>query len=78
MEIKTKLDIDQEVYFLCCDKVWKSKVNSISINVLQYHKSGKETNVTYNIGDNPAGSQYTSLYDERDLHASKQLLLDSL
>lgn len=74
MRIVTKLETSQWVFLLFMDKVHEVKIESIQIDI-NIHDN---TYIKYTITKNPAGSQYTKIFLERELHATKELLLNSL
>ena len=74
MEIKTKLFPGQLVYLLFMDKIHEVKIDSIGIQI-DYQAN---VYIKYHLHNNPVGGQYTKVFLEKELHATKKLLLDSL
>lgn len=74
MEIKTKLETNQPVFLLIHNKVREALIESISIQV-DIHDN---VTTVYTIRENPAGNEYTTRFSEDQIHATKELLLDSL
>lgn len=72
MEIKTKYDLWQEVFFLHNNKVHSFQIDSISVKVIALGGSEEEIEISYKL----CGS--TDSFDEKDLFATKEELLKSL
>ncbi len=73
MKIETKLSINDRAFFLIHGKVHESYITCVETRT-----SGNNTVVTYTIDRNPAGSQYTVIFNGNDIFASKDDLLKSL
>ncbi len=73
MKIETKLNVGQEGFFLMHSKVMSSNIISI-----ETYSNAHGLSVTYTVEKNPAGSQYTTRFNENDIFASKEDLLKSL
>ena len=73
MKIETKLNIGDICYFMTINKIFSSVIESISIRALR-----GELNIEYQIRNNQAGTQYTKLFSENEIFATKQDLLNSL
>lgn len=73
MEIKTKFDLWQEVFFLHNNKVQCLQIDSIYIRVIALGGGEKEIEISYQLN----GST-TDRFDEKDLFATKEELLKSL
>lgn len=74
MKIETKLETNQPVFMLFNNKILEPVIESISIAV-DIHERVK---ISYWIKENPAGSEYNRCFNEDDLHATKELLVNSL
>lgn len=73
MEIKTKFNIGQEVFMLCENVVHKVEIEEIGIQVAQ-----QITVITCYLKEHPISKTYDHRVCEKELHATKQDLLDSL
>lgn len=73
MEIKTKLDLWQEVFFLHNNKVQCLQIDSIYIRVIALGGGEKEIEISYQLN-----GPTTDRFDEKDLFATKEELLKSL
>jgi len=73
MEIKTKLDVDQNAYFMQDNKIQTKAIKHIQINVSLDAFLNTEVNVKYTVNEN----SITMLY-ESEVFATKQDLLNSL
>lgn len=74
MKIETKLNIGDKGYFLVHGKVRES----IIIGIETRTQSKDQTWVIYRIKENPAGSQYTTYFNDNDIFATKEELLKNL
>lgn len=74
MDIKTKLNINDTCFFLTQNMVRESEIESISISAY----SNLDIRISYMVKKNPAGSQYTTRFDENDIFKTKEDLLKSL
>lgn len=73
MEIKTKLNINDDTFFLFLNKVHSAKIREI-----ETFSTENTTRIIYTIYENPAGSQHTTRFHEYEIFGTKQELLDSL
>ncbi len=73
MKAETKFNLGDKVYFLTAGKIHFSFIDGINIGINKGH-----TNISYNLRDNPAGSQYTKQFSESDVAESPNALLPSL
>ena len=73
MEIKTKLDLNQNCWFMI-----QNKPECAMITEIEIRKTIHESVVTYTIDKNPAGTQFTTRYLESNVFPTKQELIDSL
>jgi len=74
MKIETKLNISDDAYFITLNKVWQSTIERIVINV----DGMGNYRTTYWVLKNPAGSQYTTAFDESEIFHTKEQLLATL
>lgn len=72
MEIKTKYDLWQEVFFLHNNKVHSFQIDSISVRVIALGGGEEEIEISYKLNG------LTNSFDESDLFATKEELLKSL
>lgn len=72
MEIKTKFDLGQKVFFLQNNKVNCLQIDCISIRVISLARYNKEIAISYQLNG------LTDLFDEENLFATKEELLNSL
>lgn len=72
MEIKTKYDLWQEVFFLHNNKVHSFQIYSISVKAIALGGGEKEIEISYKL------CGLTDSFDEKDLFATKEELLKSL
>jgi len=73
MTVKTKLNIGDICYFMINSKVLSSKVKTIDIYI-----SDDSIRTRYWITENPAGSRYSNCFEDENIFATKELLLQSL
>lgn len=73
MEIKTKYDLCQEVFFLHNNKVHFFQIDSISVRVIALGGGEEEIEISYQLN-----GLTTDRFDEKDLFATKEELLKSL
>lgn len=73
MTIETKLNISDECYLLCCNKVRTGIVKDIQISVLK-----EKMYIKYSILFNDSDKTEHKIYLEEDIFKTKQDLLDSL
>ena len=73
MEIKTKFDLWQEVFFLHNNKVHSFQIDSISVRVIALGGGEEEIEISYQLN-----GLTTDRFDEKDLFATKEELLKSL
>lgn len=73
MVINTKLNINEEGWFLTTNQVRRATIESITISC-----NSAYPRITYHVKDNPAGSQYTKSFSEDEIFATKQDLLASM
>lgn len=74
MEIKTKLDINQKCFFMVHNKVYSSNVVEIQTRT----DNSKNTFENYTVKENPAGPQYTKTFNDSEVFATKEELLQTL
>lgn len=72
MEIKTKFDLWQEVYFLYENKVHSFQIDSISVRVIALGGGEEEIEISYKL------CGLTDSFEEKNLFATKEELLKSL
>lgn len=72
MEIKTKFDLWQKVFFLHNNKVHSFQIDSISVRVIALGGGEEEIAISYKL------CGLTDSFDEKDLFATKEELLKSL
>lgn len=72
MEIKTKFDLWQEVFFLHNNKVHSFQIDSISVKAIALGGGEKEIEISYKL------CGLTDSFNEKDLFATKEELLKSL
>lgn len=74
MKIETKLNVGDDAFFLTGSAVRKSTITRIDISAV----NTKFFDVTYTVKENPAGSQYTTRFNNSDIFPTKEALLASL
>lgn len=75
MIINTKYSVRDEVYILLQNKVYTVIIERIDISIVN---ETTVDDITYTVEKNPAGTQYSTRFPERELFKTKQDLLDSL
>ena len=73
MEIKTKFNLRQKVYFIWGNKVQSLQIDSISVKAIALGGGEKEIEISYQLN-----GLTTDRFDESDLFATKEELLKSL
>ena len=73
MTIKTKLDLNDECFFLM-----GNKINKAVIKEIETRNKREQSTVIYYINENPVGEQYTTRFLESELFETKQDLLETL
>ena len=73
MEIKTKFNLRQKVYFMYENKVNSLQIDSIIVRVIALGGSEDEIEISYQLN-----GPTTDRFDEKDLFATKEELLKSL
>lgn len=73
MKIETEFNLGDYCYLLMLDAVREATIERIETSRVRGQKS-----IIHTIDMNPAGSQYTKRFLEKELFATKQDLLDSL
>ena len=73
MKLETKLEIEDECYFLFCNKVKTGFVKDIQISVLK-----EKMYIKYSILFKDCDKAETKIYLEQDIFKTKQELLNSL
>ena len=71
MEIKTKFDVGDKVWFMLNSKPIEAKIYKINIYGT---KDEKQTSITYSV----ESSLYFGVFNEKKLYASKEELINSL
>ena len=72
MEIKTKFNLRQKVYFIWGNKVQSLQIDSISVKAIALGGGEKEIEILYKL------CGLTDSFDEKVLFATKEELLNSL
>lgn len=73
MEIKTKLNIGDEIFFIGSRKIVSSKVQRIKVETF-----GKKVEITYLCNEDDTQKQVYLKVDETDAYKSKQELIKTL
>lgn len=72
MEIKTKFNLRQKVYFMWGNKVQSLQIDSISVKAIALGGGEEEIEISYKLNG------LTNSFGESDLFATKEELLKSL
>lgn len=72
MEIKTKFNLRQKVYFMWGNKVQSLQIDSISVKAIALGGGEEEIEISYKL------CGLTDSFDEKNLFATKEELLKSL
>lgn len=72
MEIKTKFNLRQKVYFMWSNKVHSLQIDSISVKVIALGGEEKEIEISYKL------CGLTDSFDEKEIFATKEELLKYL
>ena len=72
MEIKTKFNLRQKVYFMWGNKVQSLQIDSISVKAIALGGEEKEIEISYKLNG------LSNSFDESDLFATNEELLKSL
>lgn len=72
MEIKTKFNLRQKVYFMWDNKVQSLQIDSISVKAIALGGGEEEIEISYKL------CGLTDSFDEKNMFATKEELLKSL
>jgi len=79
MIIETKLNIQDEVFFIHNSKVYTTKIAEIATSSEEGTYGNITTKTYYRITNNPAGSQYKTMgFTDSELFETKAELLETL